>query len=313
MIEPDQRWIVPAQTKRPPSRPPAVIVATLYYCSTLKPSFPSNEGVRESNSATRLAASPTLLFVIGAAFASAASDNPTYVSQRERASDGMRKARVPERPGRLQRSWRPMSLGSADSPALTRDSTLVRLRALRSDLIEPRIAIRHGRVVKRTGDGLIVEFRSVVVAVRCAIEVQDSVEHNAGPPPERRIEFRVGIHSATSSRRATAISWATGQHRRTARRHCSPGDVCLSEDAYRQVKGRLDLAVSDLGPIQLKNVAEPIRVYSCKSRLRRQRGLRRRPRPKKPPPPRLSIVVLRFANVGTIRSKSISSTELQRA
>ena len=88
--------------------------------------------------------------------------------------------------GRLQRSWRPMSLGSANSPALTRDSTLVRLRALRSDLIEPRIAIRHGRVVKRTGDGLIVEFRSVVVAVRCAIEVQDSVEHNAGPPPERR-------------------------------------------------------------------------------------------------------------------------------
>jgi adenylate cyclase len=163
------------------------------------------------------------------------------------------------------------------------DRTWARLRALRSDLIEPTIAIHHGRVVKRTGDGLIVEFRSVVVAVRCAIEVQDSVERNAGPPPERRIEFRVGIHSATSSRRATAISWATGQHRRTARRHCSPGDVCLSEDAYRQVKARLDLAVSDLGPIQLKNIAEPIRSIRCKSRLRRQRGLRRRPRPKKPP------------------------------
>ena len=153
----------------------------------------------------------------------------------------------------------------------------------------------------------------MVVAVRCAIEVQDSVERIAGPPPERRIEFRVGIHSATSSRTATAISWATGQHRRTARRHCSPGDVCLSEDAYRQVKGRLDLAVSDLGPIQLKNIAEPIRVYSLQVEVAAAARSTQVPAPEKTTPPSLSIVVLRFANVGTIRSKSISSTELQRA
>src|SRR5271169_5258287 len=75
------------------------------------------------------------------------------------------------------------------------DRTLARLRALRSDLIDPTIAIHHGRVVKRTGDGGIVEFRSVVDAVRCAIEVQNGlVERNAGLPPERRIELRVGIH-----------------------------------------------------------------------------------------------------------------------
>ena len=75
------------------------------------------------------------------------------------------------------------------------DRTLARLRALRSDLIDPTIAVHHGRIVKRTGDGLIVEFRSVVDAVRCAIEVQNGmVERNAGLPPERRIEFRVGIH-----------------------------------------------------------------------------------------------------------------------
>jgi adenylate cyclase len=75
------------------------------------------------------------------------------------------------------------------------EQTLARLRTLRSDLIDPTIAVHHGRVVKRTGDGSIIEFRSVVDAVRCAIEVQNGmVERNAGLPPERRIEFRVGIH-----------------------------------------------------------------------------------------------------------------------
>ena len=75
------------------------------------------------------------------------------------------------------------------------DRILARLRALRSDLIDPTIAVHHGRVVKRTGDGSLIEFRSVVDAVRCAIEVQNGlIERNAGLPPERRIEFRVGIH-----------------------------------------------------------------------------------------------------------------------
>src|SRR6201985_3954821 len=74
------------------------------------------------------------------------------------------------------------------------ERTLARLRALRSDLFDPTIALHHGRVVKRTGDGVLVEFRSVVDAVRCAIEVQDAmVERNTGLPPERRIEFRIGI------------------------------------------------------------------------------------------------------------------------
>src|SRR5437588_12408383 len=75
------------------------------------------------------------------------------------------------------------------------DRTLARLRALRSDLIDPTIAVHNGRVVKRTGDGSIVEFRSVVDAVRCAIEVQNAmVERNAGVPEDRRIVFRIGIH-----------------------------------------------------------------------------------------------------------------------
>jgi adenylate cyclase len=72
------------------------------------------------------------------------------------------------------------------------DRILARLRTLRSDLIDPILAVHHGRVVKRTGDGAIIEFRSVVDAVRCAIEVL--AERNAGVPPEKRIEFRIGIH-----------------------------------------------------------------------------------------------------------------------
>ena len=86
------------------------------------------------------------------------------------------------------------------------DRALARLRTLRSDLIDPIISVHHGRVVKRTGDGSIIEFRSVVDAVRCAVEVQTAmIERNAGVPPEKRIEFRVGVISAMSSRRPTAI------------------------------------------------------------------------------------------------------------
>ena len=90
------------------------------------------------------------------------------------------------------------------------DRTLSRLRGLRSDLIDPAIDAHHGRIVKRTGDGNLIEFRSVVAAVRCAIEVQNGMaERNAGLPPDRRIEFRVGIHLGDVVEESTATSWAT--------------------------------------------------------------------------------------------------------
>ena len=144
------------------------------------------------------------------------------------------------------------------------DRTLARLRGLRSDLIDPAIAAHHGRIVKRTGDGIIIEFRSVVDAVRCAIEVQNGlIERNAGVPPDRRIEFRVGIHLGDVVEESDGDLMGDGVNI-AARLEgiAKPGAICLSEDAYRQVKGRLDLAVTDLGPTQLKNIAEPIRVYS---------------------------------------------------
>ncbi len=144
------------------------------------------------------------------------------------------------------------------------DRTLARLRALRSDLIDPTIAVHNGRVVKRTGDGILIEFRSVVDAVRCAIEVQNGlIERNAGVPAERRIEFRVGIHLGDVVEEADGDLMGDGVNiAARLERICEPGAICLSEDAYRQVKGRLDLAVSDLGPTRLKNIAEPIRGYS---------------------------------------------------
>src|SRR6201993_5275686 len=143
------------------------------------------------------------------------------------------------------------------------DRTLARLRALRSDLIDPTIAVHKGRVVKRTGDGAIVEFRSVVDALRCAIEIQNSmIERNTGLPPERRIEFRVGIHLGDVVEESDGDLMGDGVNI-AARLEgvAQPGAICLSEDAYRQVKSRLDLAISDLGETKLKNIAEPVRIY----------------------------------------------------
>jgi TolB-like protein len=175
------------------------------------------------------------------------------------------------------------------------DRTLARLRTLRSDLLDPTIAVHHGRVVKRTGDGILIEFRSVVDAVRCAIEVQNGmVERNAGLPPERRIEFRVGIHLGDVVEESDGDLMGDGVNI-AARLEgiAKPGAICLSEDAYRQVKARLDLMVGDLGEQSLKNIAEPIRVYS----LEVGRPAQPKPAAASAPPP-LSIVVLPFADIG---------------
>ena len=144
------------------------------------------------------------------------------------------------------------------------DRTLARLRALRSDLIDPTIAVHNGRVVKRTGDGALVEFRSVVDAVRCAVEIQNAmVERNAGVPEDRRIEFRIGVHVGDVVEESDGDLMGDGVNI-AARLEgvAQPGAICLSEDAYRQVKARLDLRVSDLGATALKNISEPVRVYS---------------------------------------------------
>jgi adenylate cyclase len=181
------------------------------------------------------------------------------------------------------------------------DRILARLRALRSDLIDPILAVHHGRVVKRTGDGAIVEFRSVVDAVRCAIEVQSGLaERNAGLPPEKRIEYRVGIHLGDVVEESDGDLMGDGVNI-AARLEgvAKPGAICLSEDAYRQVKSRLDLAVTDLGPIQLKNIVEPIRLYSLEVGKPAQMKPVTVQAPEKSASPHLSIVVLPFKNLSS--------------
>ena len=155
-----------------------------------------------------------------------------------------------------------------------------------------------GRVVKRTGDGSLIEFRSVVDAVRCAIEVQNGiVERNAGVPEDRRIEFRIGVHLGDVVEEADGDLMGDGVNI-AARLEgvAEPGAICLSEQAYWQVKGRL--AVTDLGPTQLKNTAEPIRAYSLDVRQPAQAKPAPIPTPEKSAPPRVSMVVLPFANIG---------------
>src|SRR5271167_699204 len=143
------------------------------------------------------------------------------------------------------------------------DRTLSRLRGLRSDLIDPAIAAHHGRTVKRTGDGIIIEFRSVVDAVRCAIEVQTGlIDRNAGVPEDRRIEFRIGIHLGDVVEEIDADLMGDGVNI-AARLEgiCDPGGICLSEDAWRLARDRVGESFADLGEQKLKNIARPMRAY----------------------------------------------------
>ncbi|RUM07637.1 adenylate/guanylate cyclase domain-containing protein [Rhizobium chutanense] len=187
------------------------------------------------------------------------------------------------------------------------DRILARLRTLRSDLIDPTIAVHNGRVVKRTGDGSLIEFRSVVDAVRCAIEVQTAmVERNIGVSPEHRIEFRVGIHLGDVVEENDGDLMGDGVNI-AARLEgiAKPGAICLSEDAYRQVRARLDLAVTDLGPIQLKNIAEPMQAYLLQVGTAPQPGPAQQPgkptatklRSATTVPDKPSIAVLAFNNM----------------
>src|SRR5277367_73300 len=179
------------------------------------------------------------------------------------------------------------------------DRTLARLRALRSDLTDPTIAIHHGRVVKRTGDGFIVEFRSVVDAVRCAIDVQSAmVERNAGVAPDKRIEFRIGVHLGDVVEETDGDLMGDGVNiAARIESIAEPGGICLSEDAWRQVRDRVKETFVDRGEQALKNIARPVRVYAV-SVAPPDAGSAPGPAPAAPvEPARSSIAVLPFANM----------------
>src|SRR5271165_3529381 len=178
------------------------------------------------------------------------------------------------------------------------DRILARLRALRSDLIDPTIAVHSGRVVKRTGDGCIVEFRSTVDAVRCAVEVQSGMsERNAGVPNDRQIVFRIGVHVGDVVEESDGD--LMGDAVNVAARlegACDPGGIVLSEDVYRQVRDKLGEEFADLGDKDLKNIRHPIRCYAIvQAGGRGQEDAPERaalPLPSKP-----SIAVLPFQNM----------------
>ena len=140
------------------------------------------------------------------------------------------------------------------------ERTLARLRGYASDLIDPAIDAHHGRIVKRTGDGSLIEFRSVVDAVRCAIEVQSGMAERSRPAADG-IEFRVGIHLGDVVEEADGDLMGDGVNI-AARLEAiaKPGGICLSEDAYRQARDRLKEEFVDLGEKLLKNIARPVRI-----------------------------------------------------
>jgi TolB-like protein len=178
------------------------------------------------------------------------------------------------------------------------EGTLARLRALWSDLLDPAIAARRGRVVKRTGDGAIAAFQSVVDAVRSALEIQGAMaSRNEGVAEDRRILMRVGVHLGDVVEEADGDLMGDGVNV-AARLEgvATPGGICLSEDAWRQVKGRIDLPAEDLGPVRLKNIAEPIRVFALAAHG--QASPNALAPPAEAAAPRLSIVVLPFLNLG---------------
>jgi adenylate cyclase len=142
------------------------------------------------------------------------------------------------------------------------EGTLERLKALRRELADPKIKEHRGRVVKTTGDGLLIEFGSVVDAVRCAVEVQrEMAERNVDVPLDRRIEFRMGINLGDIIRDGRDIYGDGVNVAARLEALAEPGGICVSRVVRDQVRDKLDFTFEDRGEQQVKNIARPVRVY----------------------------------------------------
>jgi TolB-like protein/class 3 adenylate cyclase/Tfp pilus assembly protein PilF len=145
------------------------------------------------------------------------------------------------------------------------EGTLAALKAHRREVMDPTIAEHRGRIVKTTGDGALVEFASAVDAVRCALEIQVAMAtRNAPVPEDKRVEFRIGINVGDIITDEGDIYGDGVNIAARVEALASPGAICVAENAYQQIKGKLALNVSDLGEQQLKNIAQPVRVYSLR-------------------------------------------------
>jgi TolB-like protein/class 3 adenylate cyclase len=142
------------------------------------------------------------------------------------------------------------------------EGTLANLKSFRKTLVDPQIAAHRGRIVKTTGDGVLVEFASAVDAARCALEVQRGMAgQNADVPQEVRIEFRIGIHVGDIIIDENDIFGDGVNIAARLEGIAEPGGVCISDDAQRQIRGKVDIAFDDMGPQTLKNIAEPMRAW----------------------------------------------------
>ena len=152
--------------------------------------------------------------------------------------------------------------GSCRLIGIDEEGTLARLKALRRTLFDPKIAEHHGRVVKNTGDGAIAEFASVVDAVRCADEIQRGMaEQNIDVPQDKRIELRIGIHVGDIIIEENDIFGDGVNIAVRLEGIAEPGGISISDDARRQIRGKVDVTFEDLGSQSLKNIAEPMRVW----------------------------------------------------
>jgi len=178
--------------------------------------------------------------------------------------------------------------------------TLAALKALRREIVDPAIAEHHGRIVKTTGDGMLVEFASAVDAVTCAMIIQEKMAERKAEEGRPRIQFRVGINIGDIIIDGDDIFGDGVNVAARIENECEPGRVCLSDDAYRQVRGKTAFAFDDLGEKSLKNIDRPVRIYAVRSTISSaattamSQAETGKPLPL---PDRPSIAVLPFANM----------------
>jgi TolB-like protein/class 3 adenylate cyclase len=182
------------------------------------------------------------------------------------------------------------------------EGTLARLKACRRAVVDPKIAEHRGRIVKTTGDGILVEFASAVDAVRCAVEIQRGMANgNIGVPEAKRIEFRIGIHVGDIIIDDDDIFGDGVNIAARLEGIADPGGICISDDAHRQIRGKTEIVYDDMGHQSLKNISEPMRAW--RARPADAAVAITQPLKVDPPPVALtlpdkpSIAVLPFANM----------------
>jgi adenylate cyclase len=182
------------------------------------------------------------------------------------------------------------------------ERTLADLKSFRKTLVDPAIAGHRGRIVKTTGDGMLVEFASAVDAARCAVEVQRSMAvQNADVPRELRIEFRIGIHVGDIIIDDNDIFGDGVNIAARLEGIAEPGGICISDDAHRQIRGKIDIALDDIGEQTLKNIVEPMRAWHIRFAGETAPAIRSSPPPTRVQdlalPDKPSVVVLPFDNM----------------